>query len=105
MLAKKFKLLRKNLVYLLRKGKRTKMNWLEFRWVQSLPPSRFGLILSRKVLAKATARNLLKRKIFDIAAKYLPQSEKGLQILVRIFKAPNNQDLIDFEKILKDFFQ
>ena len=105
MLAKKFKLLRKNFVYLLKKGKRTKMNWLEFRWAQSSFPSRFGLILSRKVLAKATARNLLKRKIFDIATKYLPSSEKGLQILVRIFKAPNNQDLIDFEKILKDFFQ
>ena len=81
------------------------MNWLEFRWAQSPPPNRFGLILSRKVLAKAIARNFLKRKIFDIAAKYLPQSEKGLQILVRIFKAPNSQDLIEFEKILKDFFQ
>ena len=105
MLAKKFKLLRKNFAYLLRKGKRTKMDWFEFRWAQGSPPSHFGIILSRKVLAKATARNLLKRKIFDIAAKYLPKSEKGLQILVRIFKAPNNQDLTEFEKILKKFFQ
>ena len=47
-----------------------------------LPVSRFGFIVSRKVAAKATQRNLIKRRIREVVKNLLPVLKTGQDVLI-----------------------
>ncbi len=70
----------------------------------SLPISRFGIVISKKVSAKATERNKIKRKIFNFIQKrkiYLKGGKDFLIIVKPIAKNISNELLKkELQKIL-----
>ncbi len=108
MLAKKYKLKKSDFSFLLKNGKKIRENWFGIIWVKSQTSNNgFGVIIPLAIVKKAVQRNVLKRKIFGIAEKYIPNSaDKKIKILLRVFKKPNQDEttkgLQKLEEILKE---
>jgi len=52
----------------------------------SLPYSRFGVVISKKVAPKATERNRIKRQIFSLLAPYAASPENPRDVLIIVQK-------------------
>ena len=48
----------------------------------TLPNSRFAIIVSNRVSKKATQRNLIKRRLREIVRHFLPQLETGADVAI-----------------------
>lgn len=108
MLAKKYKLAKSDFSFLLKRGKRIKGDWFGIVWIGSKAALNcFGIIIPLSAIKKATQRNSLKREIFKLAEKYIPDSSVNkTKILLRVFRKPNQKEkekgLRKLEEILQD---
>ena len=94
MLAKKYKLSKKDFGFLLRKGKRISLNWLGLVYLKNPKPiHNIGIIISAKAIKKATERNALKREIFHLIQSFVAAiSDNNYKILLRIFREPGPKE-------------
>ena len=73
MIARKYRLNRENIDFILKKGKLLKSRFFLIRIVQnSLEFNRFALIVSKKIHKKAVDRNKLRRQIFESIRLNMP---------------------------------
>jgi len=84
MLSKKYRLKkRKDFERIYKSGKIIKQDFLLFRILANgLENPRIGIVISKKTLAKATARNLVKRRIREAVRHFLPQISRNVDIII-----------------------
>lgn len=95
MLARSFRLNKKNLTRVFQKGRRQRENYLLLRSMENRQGRpRFAVIISKKVAAKSSARNRLKRKTFEILGEHL-EKLGNLDLAITFQKAPENEKEIE----------
>ena len=83
MLSKTQRLTSNRIDYLLRKGKKTGNAFLTLKYLQTPNAiSRFCVIVSSKILAKAVERNHLRRQIYEIIRNYQHLLTSSFDIIV-----------------------
>ena len=66
-----------------REGRRLSHPLLRIRWVANgLPVTRFGIVVGKRVAAKAHERNLVRRRLREQARQLLPDLREGFDVVV-----------------------
>ncbi len=79
-------------------GKTTKQDFLLFRILENeIENPRIGIVISKKTLSKATARNLVKRRIREAVRHFLPKISKNVDIIITACKGASKEK--SFEEI------
>ena len=79
-------------------GKTTKQDFLLFRILENkIENPRIGIVISKKTLSKATARNLVKRRIREAVRHFLPKISKNVDIIITAYKGTSKEK--SFEEI------
>ena len=66
-----------------RKGRRLGHALLRIQWVANdLPMTRFGVVVGKRVAAKAHERNLVRRRLRELARQLLPTLHHGVDVVV-----------------------
>ena len=87
------------------KGKGVKRDFLAFRFMKNaLPHSRFGFVVSKKVSPKATARNLVRRRLRSQVAQHLHNIKIPLDVVVVALPSATHKSFKDFQKVIDEFF-
>lgn len=99
MLPKKQKLNRANFNKVLEKSKKIEEEnfSLRVRFVEKSEKSRYSVVVSAKVAKKATARNLLKRRVYEALAKNAPKTG-----IFGVIYAKKDSPKLDFKAINKE---
>ena len=96
MLAKKFRLGRKQLNLIYKKGTNRGFGELGVKFmVNAVDYSRFAIVIPKKVVASVVKRNRYRRVIYDEVQKFTLKSQKNGDFLIRMFKE------IEDDKILR----
>ena len=104
MLAKKYRLKKdREFKKIYRLGRKIKEDFFVIRYLENnLPYSRFGFVIAKTVIKKATKRNLLKRKISEIIRLNQKKIITGRDIVVLIQYQPPDQKSQELaEKLLR----
>lgn len=70
----------------------------------SLPFSRFGIVVSQKISREAVVRNKIKRKIRAIVKHMLPYIKEGKDIVIVAGKGIENKNFDEFYKAMQTLF-
>ncbi|MEK9170308.1 MAG: ribonuclease P protein component [Patescibacteria group bacterium] len=96
MLAKKFRLPIQTVIG--KKGKILKDSYFLLNVMPNLLSySRYGMVISKKVLTKATERNRIRRKLFSVIEKNFLEKQKNLRQDFLIIISPNIKKITDDE--------
>jgi len=71
----------------------------------TVPASRFGIIVSAKVSKKATVRNQLKRRLREVIRLNLPQLKKGFDVMVLTRAGAKDFSYLQLKEILAALFK
>ena len=102
MLAKKYRI-RKDREFrkIYRQGRKIKEGFFSIRYLENQKPySRFGFVITKTVVKKATARNQLKRKISETIRQNLKKIIIGCDIVILLQYIPENQKSQELERNL-----
>ena len=99
MLSKKYRLKKKkDFERIYKSGQTIQQDFLLFKILENeLENPRIGIVISKKTLAKATARNLVKRRIREAVRRLLPQISKNIDIIITACKGVSKDK--SFEQI------
>jgi ribonuclease P protein component len=61
---------------------------------------RLGIVVSKRVVAKAVARNRIKRMIREVFRQSCSNTVSALNIVVRVRKSPGDEDAVEFRRSL-----
>jgi len=87
------------------KGRGTKRDFLIIQFVKNtLPHSRFGFIVSKKVAPKAVDRNLIKRRLRSLITRHINNMKSSLDVVIIATPKTKGKTFEEFEKILNGFF-
>lgn len=76
-------------------------NWLALHAVENTTGSeRLGIVVSKRVVAKAVARNRIKRIVREVFRQSSSDGISSLNIVVRIRKRLNNDETVEFKRSL-----
>jgi ribonuclease P protein component len=98
---KKYRLSGKEFKEVLKKGKGFKVDSLVLKLLLEKKGKKFGFLISKKVLKKATQRNKLKRRLREILREKVEEIKEGVRI---VFIALSNLEKKDFKE-LKGIFE
>ncbi len=104
MLAKGSKFTNQDYSKTLKKGRKISLGWAGIVYVSS-PEAKsiFGLTIPTSAVPKAVQRNQIRRKIYSITRDNLLCDPKHQhKILVRVFKAPSEEDYKKLDKAIHD---
>jgi len=80
-------------------GKKARGNFFMLKYSQTkLPYSRFGFVIPANAVKKAVKRNLLKRRISEIFRLNLEKIKTGYDIVILLFKSPDQDEYQFLEK-------
>ncbi len=107
MLPKKYRLKKKkDFERTYRSGRTIKQGILLFRFLENgLENPRIGIVVGKKALAKATARNLIKRRIREAVRSFLPEMSKNFDIIITVGKGVSEKTgLEEIKRLIKQAF-
>ena len=85
-------------------GEAVKMDFLLFKIMKNqLPESRFGFVVSKKVSAKATERNRVKRRLRDAIFQKLDGLKKSWDVIVVALPASKNKEFLEIQTVVDAF--
>jgi ribonuclease P protein component len=67
--------------------------------------SRIGIVVTKKISKKATERNLIKRRVREIAREMLPKIKGNFDVVISIKKLATEKEYAEIHKELADIFQ
>jgi ribonuclease P protein component len=77
-----------------RQGKTRQGEFLNLRYLENgLSFSRFGFVVSSKIIAKATKRNLIRRRAKEIIRALMPKIKPGFDFVLVFKKEANFKEL------------
>jgi len=80
-------------------GKKAQIDLLTLKYLETrFESSRFGIVISAKVLKKAVQRNYVKRRIIESVRLNLSQIKPGYDIVFLMYNKPANIKEIDFKE-------
>ena len=92
---------------LLRRGRSIKLNYLALRHIanERRLSFRLAIVVSKKVDKKAVVRNRIRRRLFELCRRRLPNFETGVDLALIVYK--NDLALMpasELEKLLQPLF-
>lgn len=108
MIAKKYRIEREKISYILKKGKSYKSSLFIVRFKKNNKENpRFAVIISKKISAKAVIRNKLKRQIYEAIRNKLKTTEikENLDIILIPKKTTKNYEYQEIEKDMESILQ
>lgn len=92
---------KKDFERIFKKGKGFKEDFLILKFISNnLNQSRFGIIISQKILKKATIRNKIKRRIRELIRLRLPKIKKRLDIVLIAIPGLETKDFWEIEETI-----
>lgn len=84
MLARQYRLVKdQEYSYVFRRGQIKEETFLSLRVApNNIASSRFGFVVSRKIAKKATARNLIKRRLIEAVRRKLDEIKPGYDLVI-----------------------
>jgi len=107
MLSKKYRLKKKkDFERIYKLGQTIKQDFLLFKILENnLENPRIGIVISKKTLAKAVARNLIKRRIREAVRHFLPQISQNVDIIITACKGTTkDESLKQIETLIQQAF-
>jgi len=107
MLSKKYRLKKKkDFERAYKSGRIIKQDFLLFRILENgLENPRIGIVISKKTLSKATARNLIKRRIREAVRHFLPRISENVDIIITAHKETSkDKDFKEIETLIEQAF-
>ena len=99
MLSKEFRITRKRFEIVWKKGRREKQRGVSLvHLANSVGHPRVSLVVKKGMIALATKRNYLKRKLFNLLEKEIKISSKNLDLVVVVHQKPKSKDEIEYFK-------
>ena len=102
---KKYRLRGKEFEEVLKKGKGFKVGSLVLKKIEGGEGKKFGFLISKKVLKKATQRNKLKRRLREILREKVEKIKEGIRAIFITLPGLEKKDFRElkeiFEKLLK----
>jgi ribonuclease P protein component len=108
MIAKKHRIEREKIAYILKKGKSYKSSLFIVRYKKNNRGiHRFAVIISKKISAKAVIRNRFKRQIYEAIRNKLKTTEikENLDIIIIPKKTTKEYDYQEIEKDIESILQ
>lgn len=92
MLAKKFRLNRRQVQLVIQKGRGQNFGLFGLKFLKNnLDFNRYAVVVAKKVASKATVRNRLRRVIFNELADV---SKPGFDCIVRLYRLPEDEKIL-----------
>lgn len=107
MLPKKYRLKhKKDFEAVFKQSKEVQYNGfvLRVKFTQN-PTSRFGIIISGKVVKRAVRRNKLRRQIYEIIRTLMPKLKGPIDVVFIVKSTPEKIDFITLQNIIKTLFR
>lgn len=97
---------RKDFDAIFKKGKGLKDDFLFLKLIENdLKVSRFGFVVSRKVSAKATVRNKIKKRLREAVKTLLPEMKKGFDGVLVVQRNVSGKNYKEIEKAVASLFK
>lgn len=97
---------KKDFERVIKNGKGKKDRYLAIKFLENgLDYSRIGFVISRKIVKKATRRNLIKRRLRECFRKILPETKKGLDIVIFSLEGIDKLDFSQIKDNLENILQ
>ena len=106
MLPKKNRLTKKNdFDAVFRKGVAVKSDFLILKTLKNnLKESRFGFVVSKKVSAKATVRNKIKRRLRDAVFQKIAEIKNSVDAVAVVLPGAEKKDFLEIKNTINNLF-
>lgn len=100
-----YRLPKQDITHVLRGGKRTHIDTIQFLHVStSEKHTRLGILITKKFSKKAVERNFIKRQLHMACLPFLKHSTTPMDIMCKITQPIHQQTFEDLQNIVEKFF-